>query len=237
MVETAYSNGRRFFTDMRLNTESFLTKMVFPILPPSYYVSDVPDSVRMLPICKRSATKEPSNTILCSFEKDTLVYRHVRAIVRAIRCGRESSLESVLQSYQKFYAVAGFDLSVCINTNPKEQNLYALLNQLINAVLAVNGIKILANIRIGSLANLKSLVGYPRELCCCTGVIGCRQRAFTAEDILKLQARIYMLQPKLLLLYGSQDHNFSQALDELGQAYRFIQDYNEWCRYQYRRVA
>ena len=208
----------------------------YPILPHDYYVDSLPDVFDMYPITKRSMAKNPASTILCSFEKEPLLYGHIRAIIRAIQKGTQH-VNALIKQYEPFYAIAGFDISVCSNTTLEEQRMFLLINHLLNAFFAVNGIKILVNIRIGSSETADSLCVYPINLCCCTGFLGCSRNGNIEINKAKMKLRLAILQPSRVVVYGKLSRMDEKMFQDFGMPVISIVDYNRRSRNKRKEVC
>jgi len=219
----------RILFDYLQSQEVRFTELGYPSIPRRCFVENLPPDIDMLPISKRSVATNPSKTILCSFEKDSLIYQHIRAIIYAIQKGPQK-IRTLLKGYESFYAIAGFDLSVCTNSVLEEQRMFLLLNQMVNAFFAVNGLKILPNIRIGSSSTIDSLLAYPRGVCCCTGMLGCFRHGNPEQTKAKMQLRLLLLQPVVLVIYGKVSLGDGRIFQELGMPFISLIDYNRTSR-------
>ena len=195
-----------------------------PQIPEACFLTDIPEDCDMLPITKRWFSPSKSKTILCGFEKDECIYSHVRPIIAALEKGDEQALERILSPYRQFLAVCGFDFSVCRNSSSEEQAMFLLLSQLVNAVFAVNGIRLVANFRLGTLENLEITRNFPRRVVYATGTLGCHDRYHSIGEV-SLRARILILQPAMLLIYGPLQRRYSEILDDAGVVYKNFTDY------------
>ena len=116
----------------------------YPAIPTEMLLRRFDDDVEMYPISHRHQAKKPNKTILCWYENDELLHRHI------------NRLDDLLWEFREFYAVAGVDLSPCVNSDLLQQKSAILLSQLITAYMALNGIRILANFRTGSFETINS---------------------------------------------------------------------------------
>lgn len=102
---------------------------------------------------------------------------------------------------------------------PAEQQLFnILLSQLYTAYLAVNGIKIIPNWRIGDLSTLKVLNSYPRDIQYVVGTLGSIRNNKTL-GLEYLRAKVIVSSPSRLLIYGKIASEYVQELHELGIPY------------------
>ncbi len=196
-----------------------------PLIPEKMLVrpNSIPSSLTMLPSSKRSIAKEPSKCILCHFECDEILYRRVRSIVNAIRKG-EAAVSIALAPYKKFFAVAGFDLTLTPGMDKCEQNMIFLLNRSLDTVFATNGIKIVPNFRIRHEAHAESLAMFPKGLCYAMGRMGEDPHASNLDELLTRFA-ILFARPGRILVYGYRKMPELPLFDEFGVPYDCFEDY------------
>lgn len=99
-----------------------------------------------------------------------------------------------------------------------------LLNQLFMAILAVNGIKIVANLRTGNLHTHGNFKGIPANIMWATGFLGCaRDDPYDMRFI----STILLVRPSRLLIYGKEDRNAIEKLSMMGVEYSIYPDYHK----------
>lgn len=195
-----------------------------PVIPAECFLDFLPNGYGMLPYDKGWSAKCKSRTVLCGFEDDRIIYAHVRNLVKAVVKGGDR-LERALAFFRQFFAVCGFDLSVCRNMPLEEQEMFFLLNQLLNASLAVNGIRLVVNFRMGSEETLPLLATVcPQEVACAVGTLGCRCSNHIAGEVF-LKVRLLALRPSQLLIYGPFTPRYRRILDEENVRFRHFVDY------------
>lgn len=194
-----------------------------PVIPLEMLVKAVPNEAKMLPSSKRSATKTPSKDILCNFEGDGYLYCHVRNIVKAVQKGYDA-VERVISPYRKFFAVAGFDLTITPGMDQCEQDMIFLLNWLLDATLAINGVHIIPNFRVGNERQAEKLAIFPKGLCYAIGRIG-EERNVPHLDEYLTRIRVMFARPGKFLVYGYRKSSPMPLLEELGVAYECFEDY------------
>lgn len=184
----------------------------YPIIPKENLISEVPEDIEMYPLSKRHQTPHPEHTILCAYENDSELYRFLRNFKRNI------------EDCRKYYGVCGFDLSPRASTDESHQRFNLLLNALINAYMALNGIHILPNWRTGNLNTLEILNIYPVNSVFAVGCLGCGKRNFKENEII-LRMKLLISRPKFLIYYGSLRKRYRKILEEIGIPYRILLDY------------
>lgn len=103
------------------------------------------------------------------------------------------------------------------------QDLLMLVQQLFMAILAVNDIHIVPNLRTGSLGSEKNLQSIPQGVIWIAGFLGCPNDS--KYDMRFIDTVLYV-RPSFLLLYGKQDSNAEEKLDLLGFPFQRHPDYH-----------
>lgn len=196
----------------------------FPILPQKAFAIKIPQNVLMYPCSKASQSPAPSRTILCCFERDRDLIRHLR------------HLNERIVIWQHFFAFAGFDLSVCNNRPIAEQIQNLWINSLVTAFVASKGIRIVPNFRCGSLSSVRFMASYPQGVPVAVGAHG-SARIITPVDIATLKLKIGMTRPSEALVYGTTEPRCRRVLAETETTFRCFPDYRSICRAAKRRGA
>lgn len=97
------------------------------------------------------------------------------------------------------------------------------LNKLFTGILAVNGIKVVCNTRIGSPETLDCLNSIPRGVMCASGTFGCCKTK--DESDLSFISKILTLRPNKLIIYGKKDEIMLNQLDMFGVNYERFNDF------------
>lgn len=126
--------------------------------------------------------------------------------------------------------VTGSDATVTADMDVEWQQAIILLNQLFDAVLAVNGIKLVQNLRIGMPSTLSCLLSVPEGVMAASGTLGCDP---TEEADISYSVKIHTLKPSGVMLYGRHDPIMEQQLQKSGIPYRRYED----AHVQHKRIA
>lgn len=182
----------------------------FPLIPASAYATSIPSD--MLPYGRRNSRlcKDPRTTVICFFTDDRHIYPRFEHLLEEI------------DLYRRYAAVAVPDLTVTKDMDEPWQAFIMLLNQLFGAVLAVNGIKIIANTRCGSPQSQRYLQAIPKRVTCTSGSLGCAP--INSPEDYSFTAKILAMQPKVLLIYGKRDRVAEDQLATLGLNVRRYSD-------------
>lgn len=163
----------------------------FPLVPSSCYASIVPGE--MLPYTHRRSRLcvDASRAAICFFMSDRRIYP------------RFENLFDEIDGYRSYGAVVVPDLTVTADMDLPWQGLIMLLNQLFGAVLAINGIKIIANTRCGSPASKRYLEAIPKGVLCASGSLGCG--VLSSKTDYGFLSKLLLLMPSASLIYGKRD--------------------------------
>lgn len=182
----------------------------FPILQPQMYLNEWP--ALMVPYRDRNAhfVHNPSQTALCLFTSDTRIYPRL-----------ENVLDNIPE-YRRYMGAAGSDLTVTSDMDMEWQHAVMLVNQLYTAILAVNDIKVIQNLRCGSPETITCLKRVPSGVMCATSTLGC---ANTESELdLSFAEKLFAVRPSKLLLYGKRDPIMENQADIAGIPHKTYSD-------------
>lgn len=170
----------------------------FPLIPAISYANTIPAD--MVDWSHRHARyiDKPGNTAICFFTRDSAIYP------------RFEKLFDEVSAYRNYAAVVMPDITVTSDMDTNWQSFTMLLNHLFGAVLAAQGIKIIANTRCGSMNSRHHLKAIPKKVLCASGNLGCANTA-SAYDY-SYAEKILSIAPSSLLTYGKRD---KIAIDQL----------------------
>lgn len=160
---------------------------------------------------KSKLIKDKKKTLICSYTSDKRIYPRLKNIFKEI------------SEYKEYLGVATADITITDDMDIEWQQLTILLNLLYGAILAVNGIKIVLNLRIGSSYNIKLFKKISKNIQCISGFLGCKKE--NKYDYTYL-AKIMKFSPSTLLIYGKEDRNVNIMLDKMGINYKYYIDFH-----------
>lgn len=106
---------------------------------------------------------------------------------------------------------------------------YLYLNKLLDAYVALNGVKVLPNFRIaGELSSLNVLRIYPPNSWFAVGTLGCDRNEVLNSTLLRY--KLIFARPALLIIYGKLKDVYRQILEDFGVKYIVFEDYHSRCR-------
>ncbi len=182
----------------------------YPILTDEMILKEMPKQV--IPFGQTYACKDKGTALLVSFCKDEIIYRKLL------------TLEKDVPKYKQYLGFGGFDLSPRINWNINLQKFNILLNCMANTYLALHGVKILPNFRIGCLETINVLNIYPKNCWYSMGTLGCA-RGHVKINKLFLQTKLIVTNPDMLLIYGNLKPQYKEILDCYGIPYKVFYDF------------
>ena len=153
--------------------------------------------------------------VLCTFSSDKEIYPRLKKIFKEI------------DIYKEYMGVVSTDVTVTKDMDKEWQELIILVNQLYAAILAVNGVKIVLNTRVGSNENLYLFKNYPKNILCISSFLGCKNSS--EYDYSYLEKILYFL-PSKLLIYGKEDLKVNRMLNTMGIDYKYYVDFHRLCK-------
>lgn len=182
----------------------------FPLLDSPRFLDEWPDQVVTFKYRTSSLVEDESRTALCFFAPDQQIYPRLAKVF------------DELEEYRKYLGIVMIDTTITRDMDEEWQAATMLLNQLFMAVLAVNGIKVMANLRSGSPGTEAHLRSVPEGVMWASGRLGCKRLEGEADfDYL---AKVLSVSPSKLLLYGPPDKNAEAQLEVMGVDYRRYPD-------------
>lgn len=153
---------------------------------------------------------DPSTTLLCFYCADRLLYPRFDKLVQEIGI------------YKNYLGIVGPDLTVTPDMDPAWQREIILANRLFEAVLGINGVKIVHNLRIGSGETLDCLRSVPVNVPCATGTLGCNSGS--PVDVELFCEKLFMVRPSIVYIYGKRDVSMEKQLNISGVPYMLFRD-------------
>lgn len=184
------------------------TKSMFLDVWPTYVV---PYSHRNKYICDKAYT------VICFYSSDSEILPRI------------NKLWDEIDIYKQYLGVVIPDLSVTPDMDYEMQAFIMLVNQLFGAVLAVNGVKIIFNTRVGNAKTLGLLSNIPIGIMSSSGFLGCCN-ARSEIEALQYIDKILSLLPSKLLIYGKADPHVFTLMNTLGINFKRYVDFHAICK-------
>ncbi len=201
-----------FYSYLEKHGQEF-TQEGWPIIGRECFQTQIPDII--IPYNKRTdrRVKKYSSVAICLFCADKYIYP------------RLDKLLDEIDEYRKYMAVISCDLTVTSDMDEEWQKFIILANELFMAILAINGVKVIINTRIGNPQDFSSLKHFPKNVICASGFLGCKK---DNEYDMEYISKILYLQPSVLLIYGKCSNIEKEKLSKLGIRYKVYNDYHRW---------
>ena len=187
-----------------------LTEEGFPLLPRFCFLGEWPDQVVTYKYRNSQLVADKKRTVLCLYAPDNQILPRLDKVFNE------------LEGYGNYMGTVMSDATVTWDMDSDFQAEMMLLNQLYMAVLAVNGIKVVANTRCGEADTIRYLGAIPHGVMWASGFLGCKGERSPSD--FSYIAKILALRPSKLLIYGKHDMIAESQLDRLGIDYRRYPD-------------
>ena len=193
----------------------------FPLLEKEMFLDEYPELVLPYDFRKNCLVMAPKKTLLCFFCGDKRIYPRLKRVLNDI------------PEYKRFLGVVTIDITVTSDMDKEWQDTIMLLHQLFMAVLAVNGVKVVANLRTGSSSTVGNFEAIPKGVMWAAGFLGCAE-----EDPLDFRfiSNALRVMPSKFVVYGPEDEVALGKLNMMGIDYRVYDDYHKLSK-KYRRSA
>ncbi len=193
----------------------------FPLLKKEMFLDEYPELVIPYDFRKSVLITSPKKTLLCFYCGDKRIYPRLKRVLKEIA------------EYKRYLGVVTIDITVTSDMDEEWQDAIMLLHQLFMAVLAVNGVKVVANLRTGDARSAENLGCVPKGVMWAAGFLGCSE-----EDPLDFRfiSSAMRVLPSKFVVYGSEDDVALEKLNMMGVSYRVYDDYHKLSK-KYKRSA
>lgn len=182
----------------------------FPILERNMFLQEWPDLLTTHKDRQAWFVEEPAHTAICFFTEDKRIYPRFHRIF------------SDIIDYREYMGVIGADITVTEDMDVEWRRFTMLLNALHVAVLAVNAIPIIPNIRNAGSETLDMLNWIPRGVLVATSTLGCEQTKTSCD--LSFEEKLLHLLPSGVLFYGKRDCVMEEQTKRLGIPFQRYDD-------------
>lgn len=163
----------------------------YPVLPKESYYTDIPLTIESFQFRNKIPEEIRLRSLVCYFSKDD------RLINRLYKIDEEIP---ILQNYG---GICGFDLSASVTMLRPRQKLSLLVSTLFNCYVALHGIKVLPNCRVGDLANMSVLDSIQPYSNIISGELGCKKNGFNIYGLYQLRIITKKIAPEIMFIYGN----------------------------------
>ena len=193
----------------------------FPLLKKAWFLDEYPELVLPYDFRKNTLVSNSKKTLLCFYCGDKRIYPRLKSVLKDI------------PEYKQYLGVVTIDITVTSDMDKEWQDAIMLLQQLFLAVLAVNGVKVVANLRTGDARSAENLNDVPKGVMWAAGFLGCAEEG--PLDF-RFVSSILRVMPSKFVVYGSKDDVALEKLNMVGIDYRIYDDYHKLSK-KYKRSA
>lgn len=188
----------------------------YPVFTKEMFLDDVPDLIVPYNQRNNKRVKERKKTVLAMFTGDKFIYR------------RLDKLFEDIDEYKEFMGVVEADVTVTRDMDLEFQKATMLLNQLMMAVLASKGVKIILNTRMGVPETKDLFNQIPHGITVASGFLG-GTRKNIPYDFTYL-SKIICLMPGRVLIYGKCNEYIINQLNDMGiECHKYL-DFRNLCK-------
>ena len=162
-----------------------------PVIPEEMLYTDIPDMIDTFAHRNEIPSEIAKKSLISYFDDDTNLINRLLNVDDEI---------SVLKQYG---GICGFDLSPCVTMMRPRQKLSLLVSAVYNCYVALYGIKILPNCRVGDLATMSVINGIPPYTNIVTGELGCHGNKLKMYGLYQLRLIIKQVCPTIQFVYGN----------------------------------
>ncbi|MCF0128750.1 MAG: DUF4417 domain-containing protein [Pseudobutyrivibrio sp.] len=185
-----------------------------PIFTKEMFLHDTPELLVPVQHRKNRRVKNPDKTVLVFFCDDTLIYR------------RLDKLLDEIDMYKDYMGIVQADVTVTADMDIEWQRAIMLLNQLVMAMFAVNGIKVVLNSRRGCKETMDMFRYMPKGICIASGYRGASQSSKMDFSYL---AKMLWFMPEKIYIYGAVDDSLCEQMLNMGLDYIIYPDFRSYC--------
>jgi len=188
----------------------------YPIFTKDMFLEEVPEVIVPINHRKNKRVVNKKKTVICLFCGDIHIYRRLIRLIDEI------------DEYKEYMGVIGSDITVTKDMEIEWQRVIILLNQMIMAVFAVNGIKIILNTRTGSKETRDMFKYMPKNIIVASGFRG-GTRKYEKLNYTYI-AKILSIRPSQLLIYGKCHKLVLNNIYKMGIDCIVYPDFRELCK-------
>ena len=182
-----------------------------PVIPEEMLYSDIPDMIDTFVHRNEIPAEIAKKSLVSYFDDDTNLINRLLNVDNEI---------SVLRQYS---GICGFDLSPCVTMMRPRQKLSLLASAVYNCYVALYGIKVLPNCRVGDLATMSVINGIPPYTNIITGELGCHGNKLKMYGLYQLRLIIKQVCPTIQFVYGrhrTRDNKVPTVVEWNGMSYQ-----------------
>ena len=176
-------------TFLKQNEIMFVDGM--PAIPKEALYTGIPDMIETYAHRHSVPHKIRSKTLLSYFDNDDNLIN------------RLFKIDDEIKELKLYGGICGFDLSPCITMLRPRQKISLMVCAVFNCYLALQGIKVLPNCRVGDLTSMSLIDTIPPYTNIISGELGCHKSPLKMYGIYQLRLITKKVCPEILFIYGN----------------------------------
>jgi hypothetical protein len=160
-----------------------------PHIPKDMYYDNIPKRIETYTFRNEIPIEERSESLISFYSMDNFLFPRLNSIDREIKI------------FKEYAGIVGMDISICVTMLKPRQLHSILINTIYNCLIALKGIKIAINARIGDMTTYYLINQYPKDKTLVIGSLGCKG-IFKEYGMIQLEQWL-KLEPKNICIYGT----------------------------------
>lgn len=173
-----------------------------PQVPLSMRYSDLPKHIETYEFRNEIPVTERKKSLICFYSMENRLWN------------RLNTIEEDCLIYREYGGIVGMDFSPSVNMLRPRQLHSILLNSIYDSLIAVRGIKVAINARIGDFGTNGIIDDFPKEGTLVFGNLGCKGM-FALYSFLQFKRWLETEKPKNICIYGTFSKKDKRKLGEL----------------------
>ena len=166
-----------------------------PVIPREMLYAGIPNMIETYSHRLAIPSNLKSSSLISFFENDDNLINRIFKI------------DDEIEELRKYGGICGFDLSPCVTMLRPRQRISILVSAVYNCYVAVHGIKVLPNCRVGDFATMNVIDTIPPYTNIITGELGCHRNALKMYGIHQLRLISKRIYPNILFVFGNLSKN------------------------------
>ena len=162
-----------------------------PIMPRAALYTGIPEMIETYAHRHCVPNEIRPQTLLSYFDNDDNL------------ANRLFKIDDEIEEIRLYGGICGFDLSSCITMLRPRQKISLLTCAVFNCYVALHGIKVLLNCRVGDLTTMSLIDNIPPYTNIISGELGCHNNPLKMYGIYQLRLIMKKVSPGILFVYGN----------------------------------
>ncbi len=175
-----------------------------PRVPLNMRYSDIPKYIETYEFRNEIPITKRKKSLICFFSMEDRLWN------------RLNTIEEDCLIYRQYGGIVGMDLSPSVNMLRPRQLHSILLNSIYDSLVAIRGIKVAINARIGDFGTNEVIDDFPKRETLVFGNLGCKGK-FASYSFLQFQRWLEKEKPKNICLYGTFSKKDERRLSKLNK--------------------